>query len=171
MNLEKSTDNQPNPPPSNAQFDNGYSSYPTALPQYTQLSQSLPVTQSQITYNHITYALALFSYFTAGLTWIIPIVMNYLKRDEARNTWLYSHFDWQIKTFWYSIFFWVIGVAMVVFATGGLFFGAAFNSNHTLGGSFIIGALGGLMIVVTLLWHLYRIVRGWIALSNGRAVP
>ena len=97
--------------------------------------------------------------------------MNYLKRDEARNTWLYSHFDWQIKTFWYSIFFWVIGFVMVIFATGGLFFGAAVDSNHTMGGSFIVGALGGLIIVATVLWHLYRIIRGWIALSNGRAVP
>lgn len=60
---------------------------------------------------------------------------------------------------------------MVIFATGGLFFGAAFDSNHTMGGSFIVGALGGLIIVATALWHLYRIIRGWIALSNGRAVP
>lgn len=168
MNLNKPTDTQQ---PSNAQLANGQDSYSSTLPQYTQLRQNLPVTQSQITYNHITYALALFSYFTAGITWIIPIVMNYMKRDEARNTWLYSHFDWQIKTFWYSIFFWIIGVVMVVFATGGLFFGAAFNSNNTMGGSFIVGVLGGLIIVATLLWHLYRIVRGWIALSNGRAVP
>lgn len=104
MNLEKPTDAH-TPDPANPQFGSGANGYPSALPQYTQLSQNLPVTQSQISYNHITYALALFSYFTAGLTWIIPIVMNYLKRDEARNTWLYSHFDWQIKTFWYSIFF------------------------------------------------------------------
>lgn len=170
MNLEKPTDAH-TPDPANPQFGSGANDYPSALPQYTQLSQNLPVTQSQISYNHITYALALFSYFTAGLTWIIPIVMNYLKRDEARNTWLYSHFDWQIKTFWYSIFFWMIGFIMVIFATGGLFFGAAFDSNHTMGGSFIVGALGGLIIVATVLWHLYRIIRGWIALSNGRAVP
>ena len=101
MNLEKPTDAH-TPDPANPQFGSGANGYPSALPQYTQLSQNLPVTQSQINYNHITYALALFSYFTAGLTWIIPIVMNYLKRDEARNTWLYSHFDWQIKTFWYG---------------------------------------------------------------------
>ena len=73
-----------------------------------------------ISYNHLTYFLYVVSYFTAGLLWIVPIVMNYLKRGEAQGTWLATHFDWQIKTFWYSIVFFLIGSAIVIFSLGGL---------------------------------------------------
>lgn len=55
--------------------------------------------RSLITYNHVTYLLYVVSYFTAGLLWIVPIVMNYAKRHDADGTWLATHFDWQIKTF------------------------------------------------------------------------
>ena len=47
MNLEKPTDAH-TPDPANPQFGSGANGYPSALPQYTQLSQNLPVTQSQI---------------------------------------------------------------------------------------------------------------------------
>lgn len=49
MNLEKPTDAH-TPDPANPQFGSGANGYPSALPQYTQLSQNLPVTQSQISY-------------------------------------------------------------------------------------------------------------------------
>lgn len=137
----------------------------------SQSSSHSAVSDRQINYNHISYALALFSYFTAGLTWIIPIVMNYLKRDEARGTWLYSHFAWQIKTFWYSIIFGAIGGTLLVFGFGGLFFGAAIDNSQTMGGSLVMGGIGAIVLAVTIVWHLYRIARGWIALSSRRAVP
>lgn len=127
--------------------------------------------QSLITYNHITYALAVFSYFTAGLTWIIPIVMNYAKRDEARHTWLYSHFDWQIKTFWYSIFFGGIGLIMMIFGFGVAFLGLVFDNVTLVGHSSFVGVLGVVVSVVVIVWHFYRMVRGWVALSNRKAVP
>ena len=46
-----------------------------------------------VTYNHITYFLYIISYFTAGLLWIVPIIMNYVKRNDAKGTWLATHFD------------------------------------------------------------------------------
>lgn len=128
------------------------------------------ITDNDINFNHASYALYLFSYFTAGLTWVIPIFMNYVKRDTARGTWLYSHYDWQIKTFWYSIFFWILGMAMIFFGFGGLLFGALVDSGATMGGSLLLGMAGLFLTGITLLWHLYRIVRGWIALTNRRPV-
>lgn len=124
-----------------------------------------------INYNHLTYALYAFSFFTAGLTWIIPIVMNYVKRDEARGTWLESHFDWQIKTFWYSIFVGTIAIVMLVMGFGGAFFGTVAENNTVAGGSGLMMVLGFLLGGVSIVWHLYRLVRGWIALSNRRAIP
>lgn len=124
-----------------------------------------------INYNHLTYALYAFSFFTAGLTWIIPIVMNYIKRDEARGTWLESHFDWQIKTFWYSLFVGAIAVILLAMGFGGAFIGTLANSNGVAGGSGLLMVLGFLLGGVSIVWHLYRLVRGWIALSNRRAIP
>ena len=127
--------------------------------------------RSLITYNHITYLLYVLSYFTAGLLWIVPIFMNYAKRRDADNTWLATHFDWQIKTFWYSIVFFVIGVLIITFALGGFGVSMFADSNNIAIGSILLASLGFIIMGFTFIWHLYRIVRGWIALADGRPVP
>ncbi len=38
--------------------------------------------------------------FLTGWPSIIAVIMNYIKRSEARGTWLDSHFRWQMRTFW-----------------------------------------------------------------------
>ncbi len=127
--------------------------------------------RSLITYNHITYLLYVLSYFTAGLLWIVPIFMNYAKRRDADNTWLATHFDWQIKTFWYSIVFFVIGVLIIIFALGSFGVSMFADSNNIAIGSVLLASLGFIIMGFTFIWHLYRIVRGWIALTDGRPVP
>lgn len=88
--------------------------------------------------------------FLTGWPSIIAVVLNYIKRSEARGTWLESHFRWQIRTFWFGLL-WM-----------------------SLCGAFIIATLGiGLLFVwlpITLvgLWFVYRIVRGWVTLSDRR---
>jgi uncharacterized membrane protein len=113
---------------------------------------------------HIIYALHAFSVLT-GLTsaafvvtaflsgWpsIIAVIINYVKRDAVRGTFLDSHFSWQIRTFWWSLL-WVI-VAGVMIVT-------------------IVGVVLALPLLLLLgLWVIYRIVRGWIALVNRKALP
>ena len=127
--------------------------------------------RSLTTYNHITYLLYILSYFTAGLLWIVPIFMNYAKRRDADGTWLATHFDWQIKTFWYSIVWFVIGVLIVIFALGGFGVGMFADSGNIAISSVLFASLGFIMMGFTFIWHLYRIVRGWIALTDGRPVP
>ncbi|WP_227680078.1 DUF4870 family protein [Psychrobacter sp. HII-4] len=128
--------------------------------------------RSLITYNHITYLLYVISYFTAGLLWIVPIVMNYAKRHDADGSWLATHFDWQIKTFWYSIVWFVLGIVIIAFALGG--FGVSMltdSSNNMAIGSVLLAGVGLLIMLFTFIWHLYRIIRGWIALTDNRPVP
>lgn len=127
--------------------------------------------RSLVTYNHLTYLLYVLSYFTAGLLWIVPIFMNYAKRHDADNTWLATHFDWQIKTFWYSIVLFVIGAVLIMFAVGGLGISVMADSDHLAIGSVLLTGLGLLIVAFTFIWHLYRIVRGWIALTDNRPVP
>ena len=124
-----------------------------------------------VTYNHITYLLYVLSYFTAGLLWIVPIFMNYAKRREADGTWLATHFDWQIKTFWYSIVWFVVGVGIITFARGSFGVSMMADSGNIAVGSVLLASVGFIIMGVTLIWHLYRIVRGWIALTDGRPVP
>ena len=126
---------------------------------------------SLVTYNHITYLLYVLSYFTAGLLWIVPIFMNYAKRREADGTWLATHFDWQIKTFWYSIVWFVVGVGIITFALGSFGVSMMADSGNIAVGSVLLASLGFIVMGVTFIWHLYRIVRGWIALADGRPVP
>lgn len=127
--------------------------------------------RSLVTYNHITYLLYVVSYFTAGLLWVVPIVMNYAKRHDANNTWLATHFDWQIKTFWYSIVSFVIAIIIIMFALGGMGVSVIADSGGGAMGSFLLAGLGLLIIVFTVIWHIYRIIRGWIALTDNRPVP
>jgi uncharacterized membrane protein len=88
--------------------------------------------------------------FLIGWPSLIAVVLNYVKRGDVRGTWLESHFRWQIRTFWFGLLWTVLCLAFVV-----LTFGI------------------GLLIVwiplgVLTLWFIYRIVRGWAALSARR---
>jgi uncharacterized membrane protein len=117
-----------------------------------------------VTLAHVIYALHAFSAITGMLTpamivtafltgWpsIIAVILNYVKRAEARGTWLDSHFSWQIRTFWYALLWLAIGG--VLFLTG---VGIPF--------AFVVWFATGI-------WVLYRIIRGWLALSSQKELP
>ena len=88
--------------------------------------------------------------FLIGWPSIIAVILNYVKRGEVRGTWLESHFRWQIRTFWFGLLW--VGLCVL----------------------FVIGTLGlGILIAwlplaVIGVWFIYRIVRGWMALTDGR---
>jgi uncharacterized membrane protein len=69
---------------------------------------------SLLTVCHVTYALhalglaigafgaaTVVGSFLFGWPSIIAVIINYVKRGDARGTWLESHFTWQIRTFWF----------------------------------------------------------------------
>ena len=89
--------------------------------------------------------------FLTGWPSIIAVILNYAKREEVRGTWLDSHFGWQIRTFWYALL-WLLwgGVAFVT----------------------LLGIPAALVVwVLTGLWVLYRIARGWMTLSGQKPMP
>src|SRR5690349_20141694 len=84
-----------------------------------------------VTLTHGMYALHAFSVLMAVLTsalvitafltgWpsIIAIVINYVKRDEVRGTWLESHFAWQMRTFWYAVLWTVVAFVLAITLVG-----------------------------------------------------
>ena len=117
-----------------------------------------------ITLTHVIYALHAFSAvlglisaalivtaFLTGWPSIIAVILNYVKRSDVRGTWLDSHFSWQIRTFWFALLWVVLGA--ILFIT-------------------LIGIpIAYVLWVVTGIWVLYRIIRGWLALSSQRALP
>jgi uncharacterized membrane protein len=84
--------------------------------------------------------------FVLGVPSIVAVIINYVKRDEARGTYLESHFRWQIRTFWFALLWLVIGGVLFV----------------TLVGIPVAIAVW----IATGLWTIYRIVRGWLALKD-----
>jgi len=102
--------------------------------------------QSLVKLTHVIYALYAASLFI-GLTGIVAIIIAYVKRDEARGSFLESHYTWIIRTFWFGLVGAVIG-----------------------GATMWIFGLGMIIVGVVIVWYIYRIVKGWLALNDGRAL-
>src|SRR4029453_10662250 len=49
--------------------------------------------------------------FGGSVPSIAAVILNYLKRRDARGTWLESHYRWQIRTFWYALLWLVLAAA------------------------------------------------------------
>ncbi|MBP6765022.1 MAG: hypothetical protein KA141_08500 [Rubrivivax sp.] len=93
--------------------------------------------------------------FLFGWPSLIAVVINYVKRAEARGTWLESHFDWQIRTFWFALA-WAVLVGLVSLPLTLIVVGF---------GTWVVGmALLGL-------WAIYRIARGWMRLNSHLPMP
>ncbi|MEP7118763.1 MAG: hypothetical protein ABI880_14335 [Acidobacteriota bacterium] len=92
--------------------------------------------------------------FVFGWPSIIAVIINYVKRGEARGTWLESHFTWQIRTFWFALLW-----ACVVFAVGAVLAIVLVGFAIWIVGFFALG-----------LWAIYRIATGWMALRDRRMV-
>jgi uncharacterized membrane protein len=115
---------------------------------------------SLITTLHVTYALhavglaigafgasSVVGAFIFGWPSIIAVIINYVKRSDARGTWLESHFSWQIRTFWWGLL-------------GGV-----------IGGILLLVLVGYFVLLATAIWIIYRIVKGWLNLAEGKPVP
>ena len=115
-----------------------------------------------VNWTHAIYALHAFSLLTGilgaatvvgafliGWPSIIAVIMNYLKRSKARGTSIESHFRWQIRTLLVGLLWISLCVAFVILTLG-------------------IGILiAWFPMALVGFWFIYRIARGWIALSNG----
>jgi uncharacterized membrane protein len=130
-------------------------------------TETLPVgpipRESLVRLTHIIYALhacavvigiigaaTIAGAFVFGLPSILAVVLNYVKRDDVRGTWLDSHFSWQIRTFWFTAL-WLFVYMLLVFT--------------------IIGIPAAILLIAVLgIWVLYRVIRGWLALNDARPV-
>jgi uncharacterized membrane protein len=127
-------------------------------------SNTLAPQDSLVTLTHVIYGLHALTVVTGLMTpafivtafitgWpsLLAVVLNYLKRGEARGTFLESHFRWQIRTFWFALL-WVLVSLLLAFTLIGI-------------------PLAVVLAAVAGVWVLYRVVRGWLNLNERRALP
>jgi uncharacterized membrane protein len=89
--------------------------------------------------------------FSMGAFSWIPLIISYLKRDDAAGTFVYTHHNWQIRSFWWYL------VWMVV---GGLLFATV------IGIPFAFGIWG-----LAWLWKAYRLIKGLLDLNANKPMP
>ncbi|MDH5444255.1 MAG: hypothetical protein OEY52_01790 [Gammaproteobacteria bacterium] len=100
--------------------------------------------KSALRLTHVVYALQAVSFFNLGITLIIGVIINYVKRNDIKDSWLASHYKWQIRSFWYC---------MLWFTLGGL--------------SFKQG-IGQIILIASSIWLIYRIIKGWLHLFDKK---
>jgi uncharacterized membrane protein len=91
----------------------------------------------------VVYALQAAGFFI-GITWIVAVVLDYVKKDDAKGTWLESHFRWQIRTFWFGLLWGVLGAIL------------------------LLVLVGYFVLLADAIWIIYRIVKGWLNLSENK---
>jgi len=91
----------------------------------------------------VVYLLQALSFIT-GITAIAGIIINYVKYDDVRGTWLETHFRWQIRTFWFALLWSVIGAITFFFV------------------------VGMIILFLNVVWVIYRIVKGWLRLVENK---
>ena len=109
------------------------------------------------TIGHISYALHAIVAISAVIPGVqasvvlllVAFILDLVKRDDAKGSWQESHFRWRIRSV-----LWAGGLYVL---TSPLFLLL-----------FIPGLLAWLVIS---LWFLYRVVRGWLALNDRKAMP
>jgi uncharacterized membrane protein len=129
-------------------------------------AQAMP-DRSLVNYTHIMYGLhalaavigisgpaTVVGSFIFGIPSIIAVVMNYVRRGDARGTYLESHFSWQLRTFWFaalwSVLAFLLSGPLMLIVVGFFTFAAAI---------FVIG-----------FWIIYRVARGWLRLKDAQPI-
>jgi uncharacterized membrane protein len=89
--------------------------------------------------------------FSLGAFSWIPLIISYLKRQDAAGTFVYSHHTWQIRSFWWYLF-WIVA--------GGVLFMT------------IIGIpLAYLVWAGAWIWKAYRLIKGFLYLNDNKPMP
>ncbi len=80
---------------------------------------------------------------------IVAFIIDMVKKDDAAGTWQESHFRWRIRT---------------VLWAGGLYV-------LTIPLWLLLLLPGWIAWALISIWFLYRVVRGWVNLNAGKAMP
>jgi uncharacterized membrane protein len=89
--------------------------------------------------------------FSLGMLSFIPLIINYLKKGETEGSLLYTHHQWQIRSFWWYVV-WFSVACLIAFTIIGI-------------------PLAMLIWAGAWIWKAYRLTRGFIYLSDNKPMP
>ena len=109
------------------------------------------------TIGHISYALhaivavgaVLPSFQPSILLLVVAFILDMMKKSDAQGTWQESHFSWRIRSVLWAGILYVVTIPLWV----------------------LLLVPGWIAWVAISIWFLYRVVRGWLALSDRRPMP
>ena len=96
------------------------------------------------TFVWVVYFLTALSYFIP-LTGLVGVIIAYIKRPDALDTYLHYHFTWIINTFWVALGISIVGLLTIFIMVGWAIL------------------LGGFI------WAIYRLVKGGLRLNENRS--
>ena len=101
---------------------------------------------------HVLYALHAVSPFTLWSLSLLAVIIGAFARDTVRGTYVETHYSYLLRTFLWGLV-WLV-ILTVIFAV-------------TLVGLLLLAIPWGLLT----LWYLYRVIRGWLRLNDGKVAP
>ncbi len=105
---------------------------------------------------HVLYLLHALAPFTMWTLALVAVIIGAVKRDGYRGTWAETHVAWLSRTFWWGLL-WFAVAGLVTFLL------------------FFIILIGWLLIWVPFtalfIWYLYRVMGGWLLLSDRKPAP
>lgn len=84
--------------------------------------------------------------FIFGITFIAGVIVNYIKRGDMQSDLGKSHMSYQIRTFWWSALWTFLSMLL----------------------TFVV--VGYVTLLVAYIWTIYRVVKGFMRLSDGKPV-
>ena len=109
-----------------------------------------PQIQTQPAVSNTQLALAVyilyFVSYVVGVTAIVGVVIAHVQIGITTDPMLRSHYQWQIRTFWIGVLYFVIGVVLC----------------------FVL--IGILVLLFWFIWTLVRTVKGVLALNENRPI-
>jgi uncharacterized membrane protein len=134
----------------------------------------------------VAYALQATGAFGFVLGPLIALVVSYVRRNAADAGYVASHHRWLIRTFWWTLAWYLLCLAVIVggawpiigeivreaIRSGGqaqeFSFGLAWGAIFATVGAAMLGGLGMLVVWI---WNLYRLLRGGFVLADRRPMP
>lgn len=121
------------------------------------LEENQPINDAQQEpelFMHVIYGCFVGGFLSAGLTSLVGLIIAYVKRADVQTTYLASHVTWTIRTFWWGLLFMIISLIGKILFTITLIF--IFVNN--------------VFFLLTGIWFIYRIAKGWMALSKQQPI-
>ena len=101
---------------------------------------------------HVMYFMHAISPFTMWTLSLVAVILGAFTRDGVRGTWVETHYAWLLGTFLRGIG-WVVLLTIV----------------------FTLSVVGILFLIplwfVLTVWYLWRVIRGWLRLNDGKPAP